>query len=170
MNLIPSDGISVLTVFLQGLLSFFSPCVLPLLPVYIGYLSGGLPKDHPDNLSEISEDRANLESPGNNETNRSCESAETTKSTDNSKKPFGRKQILIHTLCFVLGIGFAFFTLGLRPSCRRAFFQRKQTDLCGSRRHSGDPSRMLANSLAPGRIAFCPFSPRRQRAAPADPL
>ncbi len=36
-----SAGIPVVTVFLQGLLSFFSPCVLPLLPVYIGYLSGG---------------------------------------------------------------------------------------------------------------------------------
>ena len=28
-------------VFLQGVLSFFSPCVLPLIPLYISYLSGG---------------------------------------------------------------------------------------------------------------------------------
>lgn len=41
MGLQLETGISVLTVFFQGLLSFFSPCVLPLLPVYIGYLSGG---------------------------------------------------------------------------------------------------------------------------------
>ena len=34
-------SVSALTVFAQGLLSFFSPCVLPLLPLYIGYLSGG---------------------------------------------------------------------------------------------------------------------------------
>ena len=34
-------SVPVLTVFVQGLLSFFSPCVLPLLPLYIGYLSGG---------------------------------------------------------------------------------------------------------------------------------
>lgn len=34
-------GVPVLTVFLQGLLSFFSPCVLPLVPLYLGYLSGG---------------------------------------------------------------------------------------------------------------------------------
>lgn len=34
-------GISGVTVFLQGLLSFFSPCVLPLVPLYIGYLAGG---------------------------------------------------------------------------------------------------------------------------------
>ncbi|HHX29970.1 MAG TPA: hypothetical protein GX720_01945 [Clostridiaceae bacterium] len=32
---------SVLTVFLQGLVSFLSPCVLPLLPMYVGYLAGG---------------------------------------------------------------------------------------------------------------------------------
>lgn len=34
-------GIPAITVFLQGLLSFFSPCVLPLVPLYIGYLAGG---------------------------------------------------------------------------------------------------------------------------------
>lgn len=28
-------------VFLEGFLSFFSPCVLPLIPVYISYLAGG---------------------------------------------------------------------------------------------------------------------------------
>ena len=33
-------GVSVFTVFIQGLLGFFSPCVLPLLPVYITYLAG----------------------------------------------------------------------------------------------------------------------------------
>ena len=35
-------GISALAVFVQGLLSFFSPCVLPLLPLYLGYLSGSM--------------------------------------------------------------------------------------------------------------------------------
>lgn len=34
-------SIPAMTVFFQGLVSFFSPCVLPLLPLYIGYLSGG---------------------------------------------------------------------------------------------------------------------------------
>ncbi len=36
-----TTDISAAAVFLQGLLSFFSPCVLPLLPLYIGYLAGG---------------------------------------------------------------------------------------------------------------------------------
>ena len=34
-------SIPVFTVFIQGLLSFLSPCVFPLIPLYIGYLSGG---------------------------------------------------------------------------------------------------------------------------------
>lgn len=41
MGLQIETGIPAFTVFVQGLLSFFSPCVLPLLPLYIGYLSGG---------------------------------------------------------------------------------------------------------------------------------
>lgn len=37
-----SVSVSLATVFVQGLLSFFSPCVLPLLPLYLGYLSGSM--------------------------------------------------------------------------------------------------------------------------------
>lgn len=39
----PNDilsNISLLLIFTEGLLSFFSPCVLPLLPIYMGYLAG----------------------------------------------------------------------------------------------------------------------------------
>ena len=41
MNLSVETSVPVLTVFFQGLLSFFSPCVLPLIPLYMGYLAGG---------------------------------------------------------------------------------------------------------------------------------
>ena len=34
-------SVSAVTVFLQGALSFFSPCVLPQLPLYVSYLAGG---------------------------------------------------------------------------------------------------------------------------------
>ncbi len=34
-------GVSALAVFFQGALSFFSPCVLPLVPLYVSYLAGG---------------------------------------------------------------------------------------------------------------------------------
>ncbi len=35
-----SSSVSVVVAFLAGLLSFLSPCVLPVIPGYIGYLSG----------------------------------------------------------------------------------------------------------------------------------
>lgn len=41
-------GVSAVTVFLQGIFSFFSPCVLPLVPLYIGYLAGGTRTVDPD--------------------------------------------------------------------------------------------------------------------------
>lgn len=44
MNLSVGTAAPAITVFFQGLLSFFSPCVLPLLPLYVGYLSGGAGK------------------------------------------------------------------------------------------------------------------------------
>ena len=42
MNFNVDVSIPVFTVLIQGLLSFFSPCVLPLVPLYIGYLAGGM--------------------------------------------------------------------------------------------------------------------------------
>ncbi len=39
-NLIGTNSASFVLVFLEGILSFFSPCVIPLIPVYMGYLAG----------------------------------------------------------------------------------------------------------------------------------
>jgi len=38
MKAVLTSDIPAIAVFLQGIFSFFSPCVLPLLPVYFGYL------------------------------------------------------------------------------------------------------------------------------------
>ncbi|WP_080802242.1 redoxin domain-containing protein [Arabiibacter massiliensis] len=45
-------SVPALTVFIQGLLSFFSPCVLPLIPLYVGYLAGGAAKTNDDGTIE----------------------------------------------------------------------------------------------------------------------
>lgn len=37
-----TDGLSLPLAFLAGFLSFISPCVLPLVPVYLGYLTGSV--------------------------------------------------------------------------------------------------------------------------------
>ena len=89
----PSIGqsASVITIFLQGLLSFFSPCVLPLLPVYIGYLSGGTLTADPDGT-----------------------------------KHYDRGRLIINTIFYVFGIGFAFFLLGLGMRAIGRFFAGNQ--------------------------------------------
>ena len=36
----------VVITFLEGFISFISPCMLPLLPLYISYFAGGSDKKH----------------------------------------------------------------------------------------------------------------------------
>ena len=55
MQLLPTVSLSALTVFLQGIISFFSPCVLPILPIYFGYLSGQT--DDPDGTAPMKKGR-----------------------------------------------------------------------------------------------------------------
>ena len=35
-----SSNVNILTAFLAGVVSFISPCVLPLVPVYISWITG----------------------------------------------------------------------------------------------------------------------------------
>lgn len=39
-NLVSLNNISYILVFLEGLISFLSPCVIPLIPIYMSYLAG----------------------------------------------------------------------------------------------------------------------------------
>ncbi len=87
-------GISAFTVFMQGLLSFFSPCVLPLVPLYLGYLSGGL--------------------------NTAVRTGE------NSEKNKDRLKLFFKSFVFTVGIGSAFFILGLGASAAGSFFHEQR--------------------------------------------
>ncbi len=84
-------SVPVLTVFLQGIVSFLSPCVLPLIPLYIGYLSGG-----------------------------------TGRTGEDGRIHYDRRKVMLHTICFVIGISFAFFLLGFSVSALGSFFKSNQ--------------------------------------------
>lgn len=47
------NKVSVYLVFIEGLASFLSPCLLPLLPVYIGYLSGEMTHNKSNRMTLI---------------------------------------------------------------------------------------------------------------------
>lgn len=78
------DSLKILALFVEGLLSFFSPCVLPILPVYIGILGGQAASDEADPAAQ-------------------------------------RKQVLINTLFFILGITLTFFLLAFASSLLSRF-------------------------------------------------
>lgn len=44
-GLVTAGSISFILVFLEGIISFFSPCVIPLIPVYMSYLAGNAQKE-----------------------------------------------------------------------------------------------------------------------------
>lgn len=93
-------GISAVTVFIQGILSFFSPCVLPLVPLYLGYLAGGL---------NMGTGNGTNGSPGGNVP--------------------GRKEklrLFFRVLCFTIGISGAFFVLGLGASAAGSFLNENR--------------------------------------------
>ena len=91
MNLDLGISVPALTVFVQGLLSFLSPCVLPLIPIYIGYLSGGAKTVEPDGSIR-----------------------------------YRRGRVMGNTLCFVAGVSFAFFVLGMGFTVLGRFFTGHQ--------------------------------------------
>ncbi len=86
-EIIATDKISFILVLAEGILSFFSPCVIPLIPVYMSYLAG--------NTNQVGEDGIIT---------------------------YQRKTVFFHTVCFVLGISFAFFILGMSFTTLGTFF------------------------------------------------
>ncbi|GBE42392.1 MAG TPA: cytochrome c biogenesis protein CcdA [Rhizobiales bacterium] len=45
------SNIGILTAFAAGIISFLSPCVLPLVPGYVSYIAGGSTQHTPDRMS-----------------------------------------------------------------------------------------------------------------------
>lgn len=75
-------------VFFQGIVSFLSPCVLPLVPLYISYLAG-------TSLPELAE---------------------------------AKKSVVIrNALCFILGFGLVFITMGATASVLGKFLARNSS-------------------------------------------
>ncbi len=77
-----SPDVSIYMAFLAGLISFLSPCVLPLVPGYVSFVSGV-------SIKELQEQE---------------------EVTSLSRR--GRRDVLINSLCFVAGFSLVFILLG----------------------------------------------------------
>ena len=90
--LVDVSTLSLIGVFTAGLLSFFSPCILPLLPVYLARFAGtATDKKQP----------ASLEA-----------SNETIGRQSVLDRISFQPQVLVHTLAFVIGLGTTFVLMG----------------------------------------------------------
>ena len=87
-----SNIASFLGAITGGILSFFSPCIFPLIPVYLGYLSGNA------TLSIILSDE------------------------DGMAKQAAKRALQINVLFFVLGISSIFFIMGFLSGSIGAWF------------------------------------------------
>ncbi|MCC2253333.1 redoxin domain-containing protein [Ruminococcus sp. CLA-AA-H200] len=114
-------GISAFTVFVQGLLSFFSPCVLPLVPLYLGYLSGGLNMEQAKTSAAPSGDGRAASGDGASGQEGAGRAGNSAGSLRNAKL-----RLFLRVLCFTLGISGAFFVLGLGASAAGSFFSEQR--------------------------------------------
>ena len=110
MGFTVETGISAAAVFVQGLLSFFSPCVLPLVPLYLGYLAGGL----------------NMVSDAGKAVDLSAGSTAAPRDRNLRGESRRRLRLFLRVFCFTLGISGAFFVLGLGASAAGSFFREQR--------------------------------------------
>ena len=99
--------INIVVSAIAGMGSFFSPCILPILPAFISYLSG-------TTLHEVS----NINKTQTSIDNRNTDSTISTSNNRNNKKSIflqksTRLNIFLNTVYFVLGFSLVFAVLGV---------------------------------------------------------
>ncbi len=109
MKLYTMAEINIAISAIAGMGSFFSPCILPILPAFISYLSG-------TTLHEVSNINKTQTSLDNN--NRNIMSNISTSNNQNNKKSISlqkstRLNIFLNTVYFVLGFSLVFAVLGV---------------------------------------------------------
>lgn len=128
-----TQQLSALLVFAAGLLSFFSPCVIPLLPVYLSLLTasdksekdsdtGDNPLAYSSPNTQATPDENLSVSKGNSYTASNMSSNSSQQASAHPSEHTGQKakssswansRAILNTIGFVLGISAAFFLLGL---------------------------------------------------------
>lgn len=107
MKLYNMAEINIIVSAIAGMGSFFSPCILPILPAFISYLSG-------TTLHEVS----NINKTQTSIDNKTIDSTISTSNNRNNKKSIflqksTRLNIFLNTVYFVLGFSLVFAVLGV---------------------------------------------------------
>ena len=94
------ENVSILAAFAAGVLSFISPCVLPLIPGYLSFISGVTL----DDMQGTSASGAAVAV---------------------AAPPATRRRVILTSLCFILGFSIVFVTLGATASALGQFVMER---------------------------------------------
>src|ERR671913_989737 len=94
------ENVSILAAFAAGVLSFISPCVLPLIPGYLSFISG-----------VTLDDLQGTVAPG--------------AAVAVAAPPATRRRVILTSLCFILGFSIVFVTLGATASALGQFVMER---------------------------------------------
>ena len=97
------ENVTLLAAFGAGLLSFISPCVLPLIPGYLSYISG-LSLDEMRGTPAVAAGTA----------------------VAVAVRPGARRQVILSSLAFILGFSLVFVSLGAAASAIGQFLAERQ--------------------------------------------
>lgn len=128
MGIIEIGGISVFVAFAAGLLSIASPCLLPLIPAYLGYLTGasleGAASQEPATatVGQVSSQTSGSQGGGAVATLTMSGSGAPTVAPVTAPSPF------LHSLSFVSGFSVVFIVFGVSLGIL-GFFLRDHQDL-----------------------------------------
>jgi cytochrome c-type biogenesis protein len=149
MGFLEIGGVSLGLAFLAGMLSCLSPCVLPLVPAYLGYLTGAALEATPSEAQAISVQSAVVSGAGSGGTATASLARPSAVSTPS---PF------LHSLAFVGGFALVFVTFGVSLGIA-GYFLRDHQDII--LKVSGGLLIVLGLHLAS--VITIPFLQREQR-------
>jgi cytochrome c-type biogenesis protein len=98
------ENVSILAAFAAGVLSFISPCVLPLIPGYLSFISGVT-------LDDLQ--------------GTSVAGAGAGAGVAVAAPPATRRRVILTSLCFILGFSIVFITLGATASALGQFVMER---------------------------------------------
>jgi cytochrome c-type biogenesis protein len=149
MGIIEIGGISILVAFAAGLLSIASPCVLPLIPAYLGYLTGASLEGQPE--VAVAPQTATVASPGGGGLVAVAVPAGGGPAVA-TPSPF------LHSLSFVSGFSLVFILFGISLGII-GFFLRDQQDLI----LKGSGAMLIILGLHLSRVITIPFMDTERR-------
>ena len=128
MGILEIGGISIVIAFAAGLLSIASPCVLPLIPAYLGYLTGASLEGAPERETGVVAVPQTVSEAGGSPGGGAVAALTMPQADGTAAVAVAPPSPFLHSLSFVSGFSLVFILFGISLGIL-GFFLRDQQDL-----------------------------------------